>query len=524
MRSLFTSTAGAGTRTGPMADPKVPLIVRSDEFPAALKGKRILLATESLGPVNGVSRTTSMLIEYLRANGVELAIVAPRYEQKGRRQFVSSSAPTAPSHSRSESEVRLHGYPLPYNPDLTVVYPFRFDRVCQRTFQPDIVYLASPASVGYQFLWQIRQLREPPVVLLNYQTDLAAYSSILLPGAMGRFGTWLVNRVQGFLFNHPSVDTIFYPCSDVRSYLEEAGAPSNRLVQLGRGVDTVLFNPRHRDEAYRRELAPNGEIILAYTCRLAPEKGFDFLAELAIRLVKEGLPYKLLIVGGNRNPAVEADVQNLFDPVRDNVIFTGFLGGDSLARAYAAADIFLHCSITETFGLVVLESMASGVPVIARDQGGPSDIVKDGKTGYLVAPDDLDEFARLTLRLARDSDLRKNLAIAARAFADETTWEKINCRVAWHLVQGMETHKKRLQLRRAQRPIRNWLATRYREFEVFILWPLIEQLRVNAAIGFVFFMWMIAVIPLILHGSRLFNFLYTIPLTFQKAQTSRLLR
>jgi glycosyltransferase involved in cell wall biosynthesis len=523
MRALFSSPSSQGELNPAMASLKTTPIAWSNEFPAALKGKRILLATESLGPVNGVSRTTSMLIEYLRLNGVEVAIVAPRYEQKG-RHFSLSSATAVTSRSRSESEVRLHGYPLPYNPDLTVVYPFRFDRVCQRTFQPDIVYLASPASVGYQFLWQIRQLREPPVVALNYQTDLAAYSSILLPGPMGRFGTWLVNRVQGFLFNHPSVETIFYPCSDVRAYLEEAGAPSNRLVQLGRGVDTVTFNPKYRDEVYRRQLAPNGELILAYTCRLAPEKGFEFLADVAIRLAKEGLPYKLLVVGGNRNPAVEADVRSLFEPVRDHVIFTGFLGGESLARAYAAADVFLHCSITETFGLVVLESMASGVPVIARDQGGPSDIVKDGETGYLVAPNDLDTFVRQTLRLARDETLRRNLAVAARAFADETTWEKINCRVAWHLVEGMETHKRRLELRRAQQPIRNWIATRYREAESYVLWPVIEQLRVNAAIGFVFVMWLIAVVPLILHGSRLFNFFSAIPLMFQKAQKDRLLR
>jgi glycosyltransferase involved in cell wall biosynthesis len=526
MRPPYAAQEAAGVRSLSNSKEAATKNTKRDEFPAVLKGKRILLATESLGPVNGVSRTTGMLIEYLRTNGVELAIVAPRYEQKGRLQPKPATA--AHSASRSESEVRLHGYPLPYNPDLTVVYPFRFDRVCQRTFQPDIVYLASPASVGYQFLWQIRQLQEPPVVLLNYQTDLAAYGSILLPGSLGHFATWLVNRVQGFLFNHPSVDTIFYPCSDVRAYLEKHGAPSDRLVQLGRGVDTVLFTPAHRDEAYRRELAPNGEIILAYICRLAPEKGFEFLAKAAIELVREALPFKLLIVGGNRNPDVENDVRNLFEPVRDHVIFTGFLSGVSLARAYAAADVFLHCSITETFGLVVLESMASGVPVIARAQGGPSDIVKDGETGYLVAPEELDEFVRLTLKVSRDADLRKHLGVAARAFADETTWEKINRRVAWHLVDGMENHQRRLQFKRAHRPIRNWILARYHEFESEILWPLFEQLRVNVAIGFVFVMWMVAVVPLIVHGSRFFQgswrFLYSIPLGFQQAKTRRFLK
>lgn len=422
--------------------------------------------------------------------------------------------------------MRLHGYPLPYNPDLTVVYPFRFDRVCQRTFNPDIVYLASPASVGFQFLWQIRQLQEPPVVLLNFQTDLSAYSEILLPGVLGRFAVWLLGTVQGFLFSHPSVDTIFYPCSDIRRYLEKAGAPRNRLVHLGRGVDTVLFNPNRRDEAYRRELAPDGETILVCVCRMAPEKGFEFLAQVAARLAQqhESFPFKLLIVGGNRNPAVEDDVRRLFEPVRDHVIFTGFLTGEALARAYASGDVFLHCSITETFGLVVLEAMASGLPVIARDQGGPSDIVRHGQTGYLVPPHDLDEFVRLTLQVCRRDDLRATLATAAREFADETTWEKINRRVAWHLIDGLENHRRRLQQQQARRPIRNWLVARYHAFEHGVLRPLLEQLRLNAAIGFVFVMWMIAVVPLIVHGSRIFQgspgggLLYSIPMMFQASR------
>jgi glycosyltransferase involved in cell wall biosynthesis len=525
MRPRFAAQEAAGSRSLPgtkeVSSGVDAVSNNCDEFPAVLKGKRILLATESLGPVNGVSRTTGSLIEYLRANGVELAIVAPRYEQKGRRQPAATA-----STSARESEVRLHGYPLPYNPDLTVVYPFRFDRVCQRTFQPDIVYLASPASVGFQFLWQIRQLQKPPVVLLNFQTDLSAYSEILLPGVLGRFGVWLLGAVQGFLFSHPSVDTIFYPCSDIRRYLEKAGAPQNRLVHLGRGVDTVLFNPSRRDEAYRRELAPNGEIILVCVCRIAPEKGFEFLAQVAARLVQESLPFKLLIVGGNRNPAVEADVRSLFDPIRNHVIFTGFLMGEALARAYASGDLFLHCSITETFGLVVLESMASSVPVIARDQGGPSDIVRHEKTGYLVPPQDLDEFVRLTLQVCRQEDLRSNLAVAARQFADESTWEKINRRVAWRMVDGLENHQQRLQAKQMKRPIRNWIVARYHSFENAILWPLVEQLRLNAAIGLVFVMWMIAVVPLIVHGSRIFRGswgLLSIPLMFQ-AQTSRYLK
>lgn len=464
-----------------------------DRFPEHLRGKRILLATESLGPVNGVSRTTRSLIEYLRANGVNVAVVAPKIDEKrfnlGRLAYAN---------------VRLHGQPLPYNPDLTVVHPFRYDRLCTRTFKPDLVYLASPASVGFQFLLQIRQLQEPPAVVCNFQTDLSAYSEIIFPPGMDKFAVWLLGIVQGFLFNHRSVYTIFYPCSDIRRYLESVGAAPNKLALLGRGVDTALFNPSHRDEEYRRQLAPNGEIILACICRLAPEKGFQFLAQVAEKLVEAGLNFKLLIVGGNRNPAVERDVQNYFRNIKDRTIFAGFLGGIDLARAYAAADLFLHCSITETFGLVVLEAMASGMPVIARDQGGPSEIVKHGATGYLVSPQDVDTFVERTLALCRDDGLRAQMAVAALKQANDTTWNKINQRVAWNLADGIEWNNEQTETRRNRRPIRNWLYARYYHLKLVLFLPLLQLLNLHAAIGIVCFFWLIAVFPLLIHGNSAF--------------------
>ncbi|KAI9932306.1 hypothetical protein ASPWEDRAFT_475232 [Aspergillus wentii DTO 134E9] len=457
--------------------------MRRDQFPSVLKGRRVLLATESLGPVNGVSRTTLSLVEYLRRNGVELVIVAPQFE--GLRQGKQQKA--------NPQELRLPGYPLPYNPDLTVVYPFHLDDVYKRTFQPDIVYLASPASLGFQMLMQIRQLTRPPVVLLNFQTDLSSYSEIILPAPLDQCAIWLLGAVQGFLFSHPAVHTIFYPCSGIRGYLEKAGAPLDRLVKLGRGVDTALFHPARRDEAYRRMIAPNGEIILICVCRIAPEKGFEFLARVAARLVEEKVPFKLLIVGGNRNPGVERQVHRLFDGVKDHVVFTGFLTGAPLARAYASGDLFLHCSITETFGLVVLEAMASGVPVIARDQGGPSDIVRDQQTGYLVPPNDLELFVNLVQRVSLDPRLQSTLATAARQYADDTTWEKINRRVAWQIADAYE---ERAQSQTSQ----DESSLPYQAVKGIL--PVVEKVRLLFALAFVYFMWTISVVPLIVHGNR----------------------
>ncbi|KAH8754945.1 glycosyltransferase family 4 protein [Hyaloscypha sp. PMI_1271] len=407
------------------------------EFPSILKGKKLLLATESFGPVNGVSRTTLNLVTYLRSKGVDVAVVAPEISTGFDATHVVTTN-TDPNHI----EVRLQGYPLPYNPELTVVYPVRLSQLYARTFQgpPDLIYLASPASLGFQVLLQLRQQQNPVPVLLNFQTDLSGYCEILFPRPLDHWAVWVFRSVQGYLFCHPSVRTVFYPSLFVRKYLEKAGVQDGKMMNLRRGVNCEMFNPAKRTESMRKQLAPNGELILTCVSRLAPEKGFEFLSEVAKKLDERGFAFKLLVVGGNKNPEVAKEIKDMFGHLNHEgkVTFTGMLKGEELARAYAIGDLFLHCSITETFGLVVLESMASGVPVVARDEGGPSEIVADGKSGYLVAPQDLETFVEKVLKLGNDAQLREEMAMESRKMAEDATWEKINNRVAWKLAEALE--------------------------------------------------------------------------------------
>jgi glycosyltransferase involved in cell wall biosynthesis len=527
----------------------------ASDFPQELIGKKVLLASESLGPINGVSRTTQSLIDYLRKNGVNVATCAPNYagqpivasETKPERtpivnkewiralekkstnlgsralggawtwhherdgydkvpqQSISQTAvtprnPRMINRSRSEDakrklesnrltrtnpEFRLQGLPLPYNPDLTVAYPFRLGVIYDNTFKPDLIYLASPASVGFQFLVQLRQLTNPIPTLLNFQTDLSHYSTILFPQPLDQYGVWLLQIVQGFLFQAPAVQTIFYPSAYVRKYMAATGAPEAKMQHLGRGVDTKQFQPSYRSESYRKQMAPNGEIIFACISRLAPEKGFEFLAKAAIRLAATGLPFKLLIVGGNKNPIVEKEVHEYFAPLGNRVVFTGMLRGDALARAYAAADVFLHCSITETFGLVVLESMASGVPVIARDEGGPSETVEHGDTGFLIPPHDMDKFVAYAHMLATDESMRSEMGVKARVQALDTTWDKINNRVAIQLAAALNAM-----------PIKDDEAKQKEGY--YGAWA--DMAKVYLAVGIVWVFWFIAVVPLMLLG------------------------
>ncbi|KAH6889310.1 hypothetical protein B0T10DRAFT_459968 [Thelonectria olida] len=418
------------------------------QFPNALKGKRILLCTESFGPVNGVSRTTLMLVNHLRSNGAQVAVVAP-HNHTEHNTFTPPPSPLM-SPADKQPEIRVTGYPLPFNPELSIVYPVRNSTIYSRTFgddcPPDLIYLASPASLGFQVMLQLRQQpKENQIpIICNFQTDLAGYCNILFPAPLSNVAVFAFATVQSYLFRHASVKTIFYPSTFVKRYLIGQKVQEEKLEVLTRGVNTDMFNPTRRSEDLRKELARNGEIIFVTVSRIAGEKGFDFLAKAAKELDARGLNFKLYIVGGNRNADVEREVQEMFDPLREKgkVIFAGFKVGEDLATAYASGDVFLHCSITETFGLVVLESMASGVPVIARNEGGPSDIVSHGGNGFLVPPSDLDGFVSKAMKLGQDYALRAKMGESARAAALEATWEKINNKVAWRMAETIAESKR----------------------------------------------------------------------------------
>ncbi|KAI3319480.1 glycosyltransferase family 4 protein [Xylariaceae sp. AK1471] len=420
-------------------------------FPSNLRNRRILVCSESFGPINGVSRTTLMIVNHLRSHGALVSVVAPYNHTKVNIFLPVDAVEDQYSYC---SEVRLVGYPLPLNPELSVAYPVRLSAIYRKTFggPPDLIYLASPASLGFQVLLQLRQksIEAQVPLLCNFQTDLAGYYEILFPIPLGRIASGIFTTIEGYLFRHPSVKTVFYPSLFARRYLEDvANVQSDKLEVLRRGVNTVGFNPDKRNIELRRAWAPDGELILLTCSRLAGEKGYAFLAQVAAELAKADLDFKLVIVGGNQNIIVEQQIKGMFEPLvcDGKVIFSGFKMGENLMTHYASADIFLHCSITETFGLVVLEAMASGVPVIARDEGGPSDTIDHGRTGYLVPPNDLEGYVQRVLELGRDRELMRQFGKASRAQALLATWEMIGNRVAWKMMDAIEERAKTTERR-----------------------------------------------------------------------------
>ncbi len=250
----------------------------------------------------------------------------------------------------------------------------------------------------------------PPAVAV-YQTDLAGYARTYM-GA-GEAAAW--RRIRSV---HAAADRTLAPSSAAQSDLEEHGIPRVRLWP--RGVDTVRFRPQHRDEALRRELAPNGELIVGYVGRLAPEKHVELLSGVC------GLAGVRVVVVG------DGPSQAHLTEALPGAVFLGRRTGDELARIFASLDVFAHTGPFETFCQTVQEAMASGVPVVAPAAGGPLDLVDHGRTGLLVPPRDAAAVQEAVRALAADPVRRAAYGATARATVEGRTWAAVGDQLIAH--------------------------------------------------------------------------------------------
>jgi phosphatidylinositol alpha 1,6-mannosyltransferase len=207
-------------------------------------------------------------------------------------------------------------------------------------------------------------------------------------------------------------------------------------------VDSVQFHPGRRDEAVRRALAPNGEVLVGYVGRLAVEKRVDLLAETV------GIPgVRVVIVG-------DGPARASLERALPGAAFLGARYGAQLARLYASLDVFVHTGPLETFCQAVQEALASGVPVVAPAAGGPLDLVQPDRTGQLVRPGDGRAIATAVAQLAVDPVRRHHFGIAARASVADRTWAAVGDELIAHYraVCGLSTGDEIAALERAARP------------------------------------------------------------------------
>jgi phosphatidylinositol alpha 1,6-mannosyltransferase len=354
---------------------------------------RVAIVAESFLPnVNGVTNSVLRVIEHLRRTGHEALIIAP------------DTPRGEPAADKVHDGVRVHRVPSRMFPKITSlplgVPRFRLVGVL-RGFEPDVVHLASPALLGYGGLHAARFLGVPTVAV--FQTDVAGFAESYGIGFAARAACAWTRHLHG------RADRTLAPSTAAMENLTAQGIP--RIHKWARGVDITGFAPSARDDGLRRRWSPDGKPVVGFVGRLAPEKHVERLAALARR---EDL--QVVIVGDGVNRAkLELDMPS--------AVFTGALYGEQLAAAYASMDVFVHPGEHETFCQAVQEAMASGLPVIAPNAGGPRDLVAPYRTGLLLSVDEFD--ARLPASVDHLIAERHRYSVAARRSVLNRTWPAI---------------------------------------------------------------------------------------------------
>ena len=368
---------------------------------------RVAIVAESFLPqVNGVTNSVLRVLDFLKKNNHEAIILAP---------------------DSNGSPVEYAGFeilPIPavnFKGLIPLALPQQLAKAKLIEFSPDVIHLASPALLGNYIAKFAKRSGIPSLSV--YQTDIAGFAN--------NYGLQLANNtLSKFVAKvHSNTDRTLAPSTSACDYLTGLGVPEVKLWQ--RGVDSERYRPENRSETLRSQLlgARPDRTLIGYVGRLAHEKRLEDLIDL-----DNQDDVQLVIVG-------DGPIRSRLERKLPNAIFTGFKSGFDLSQLYASLDIFIHTGQHETFCQSIQEALASGIPVIAPNLGGPVDLVQDGVTGYLINTGNFKEIRRV-VRLIQNSDpvLLRRLT---RDSVVQRTWTSINQELISHyrdLIQTSNSH------------------------------------------------------------------------------------
>ncbi len=353
---------------------------------------RVALVADGLGTMHGVTRT----IEQIRERGV------PGYDVE-----VIGTDADVDRRLSAVAEIEVPYYRgmhigVPGLPALT-------EALTEGRY--DLVHLCSPGPAGIG-AWLLARVLELPVIG-SYHTELAAYAGVR--SGQAQIEALATAALAAF---YGALPTVLSPSPSSDARLAELGVPATRIARWDRGVDIERFDPGLRTPGRFA-----GEINVLYAGRLTTEKGIDRLAEAFEAARSRDPRLQLVLAGGGPEEAA------LRERLGDSATFLGWLSGRDLAVAYASADLFAFASGTDTFGQVILEAQASGLPVVAVNEGGPAWLIADGETGLLTGPEPA-ALAEGILRLALQPALHARIRKAGLAATRGRTWDASMARLA----------------------------------------------------------------------------------------------
>jgi len=347
---------------------------------------------------DGANQALNRLVAYLLRQGAKVRVYSPTtdtpaFEPAG--DLVSLPSVSIPGRA----EYRLScGLPSKVRADLA-------------EFGPNIVHISSPDIAAHRAVTWARHRKIPVVASVHtrFETYLSYYNLELFEPVVRAIMRRIYRRC----------DALLVPAESTAAVLR--AQRMNKLIYMWtRGVDREQFNPGRRDIEWRRSLGiADYELAVMFLGRLVLEKGLDVFAETVDLLVQRKVPHRPLVIG-------DGPARTWFEQHMPNGIFVGQLVGSDLARAVASSDVFLNPSVTEAFGNVTLEAMACGLPVVAAAATGATNLVRDGETGMLVEPGDVEGFAEALETYARKPDLRRQHGEAGLDYARTQDWDEIN--------------------------------------------------------------------------------------------------
>ncbi|HZF20676.1 MAG TPA: glycosyltransferase family 1 protein [Burkholderiales bacterium] len=360
---------------------------------------RVAVVTETHPPeINGVAGTVGLMVDALCERGHDVQLVRPRQGEKGR--LPADDGP---------DERLVPGFAIPFYRHLQMgIAPPRLLRKEWTKWRPDVVHVVTEGPLGWQAVSTARDLEIP--VCSDFHTNFHSYSRHY---GMGVFAN-LVSRYLRTLHNRTECTMV--PTAEMRACLETMGF--ERVDVVGRGVDSGLFSPACRSERLRASWGCRGnETVALYVGRLAPEKNLGLFVEAALAMREVDAELRVVLVGDGPQAA---DLRARYP----DFVFAGTRTGGDLAEHYASADVFVFPSVTETFGNVTLEAMASGLAVAAYDYAAARQYLRNQSSALLAPVHDRAAFIRIAVRLAQAAELRARLRNEARRVAEAASWSR----------------------------------------------------------------------------------------------------
>ncbi len=378
---------------------------------------RLVLVTETYPPeINGVAMTLGRIVDGLRSRRHSVQLIRPRQQ-----------AHELPVRDDTLHEVLVKGLPIPRYPDL------RFGLPAPNTLAslwsampPDIVHIATQGPLGWSAITAARKLKLP--ISSSFHTNFDAYSR--------HYGLGLLKPlISGYLRHfHNRTDITLVPTKGLAKQLRSEGYRNVGIVS--RGVDTRLFNPSRRSTELRAQWGIDADTLLvSYVGRLAPEKNLDLVFRTFDEIKRARHDARLLLVGDGPQRAARA-------ARHPEHIFAGMRRGEDLAAHYASSDLFLFPSLTETFGNVTAEALASGLGVVSYDYAAAAELIEDGHNGALVAPGNAAAFIAAAVNLATTPSRLEGFRHRAATSIARLDWEHVHDEFAATLAALVATHER----------------------------------------------------------------------------------